>query len=137
MAGALRLTPKLGTSAACRAMGLGRGEPQRQRSRAHRRAFVGPPRFAPHRPCPPLALDAQEQQAVLDTLNSERFCDTAPAAVHATLLGEGTYVGSVRYPSTGCWPPMPPMPTTIRGESPHQQTTPPHTKFMPVVSQSH
>ena len=33
---------------------------------------------------------------MLDTLNSERFCDTAPAAVHATLLGEGTYVGSVR-----------------------------------------
>ena len=96
MAGALELTPKLGTVAACRAMGLGRGEPHRQRQRAHRRAFVGPPRFTPPRPCPPLALDAQEQQTVLDTLNSERFCDTAPAAVHATLLGEGTYVGSVR-----------------------------------------
>ena len=96
MAGVLELTPKLGTGAACQVMGLGRGEPQRQRLRAHRRAFVGPPRFASHRPCPPLALDAQEQQAVLDTLNSERFCDTAPAAVHATLLGEGTYVGSVR-----------------------------------------
>ena len=106
MAGALELTPKLGTNAAYRAMGQGRGEPQRQRSRANRLAFVRPPRFAPHRPCPPLALDAQEQQAVLDTLNSERFCDTAPAAVHATLLSEGTYVCSVRYPSTGCWPPM-------------------------------
>ena len=96
MAGVLELTPKLGSGAACRVMGLGRGEPQRQRSRAHRRTFVGPPRYAPPRPCPPLALDAQEQQAVLDTLNSERFCDSAPAAVHATLLGEGTYVGSVR-----------------------------------------
>ena len=33
---------------------------------------------------------------LLDTLNSERFADTAPAAVHATLLDEGRYVGSVR-----------------------------------------
>jgi putative transposase len=28
---------------------------------------------------------------LLDTLNSERFVDTAPAAVHATLLDEGRY----------------------------------------------
>jgi len=41
-------------------------------------------------------LDAQERQTVMDTLNSERFADTAPAAVHATLLDEGTYIGSVR-----------------------------------------
>ena len=33
---------------------------------------------------------------LLDTLNSERFVDTAPAAVHATLLEEGQYLGSVR-----------------------------------------
>ena len=33
---------------------------------------------------------------MLDTLNSERFADTAPAAVHATLLDEGRYLGSVR-----------------------------------------
>jgi len=45
---------------------------------------------------PPLALDAVERQALLDTLNSERFVDTAPAAVHATLLDEGRYLGSVR-----------------------------------------
>jgi putative transposase len=43
-----------------------------------------------------LALDALENQALLDTLNSERFVDTAPAAVHATLLDEGRYLGSVR-----------------------------------------
>jgi putative transposase len=48
------------------------------------------------RPRPPLALDAAENQLVLDTLNSERFVDTAPAAVHATLLDEGRYLGSVR-----------------------------------------
>lgn len=33
---------------------------------------------------------------MLDILNSERFADTAPAAVHATLLDEGFYLGSVR-----------------------------------------
>ena len=43
-----------------------------------------------------MALDAQESQALLDALNSDRFVDTAPAAVHATLLDEGRYLGSVR-----------------------------------------
>jgi putative transposase len=38
----------------------------------------------------------RSNQALLDTLNSERFADTAPAAVHATLLDEGRYLGSVR-----------------------------------------
>ena len=33
---------------------------------------------------------------LLAALNSERFADTAPAAVHATLLDEGRYLGSVR-----------------------------------------
>ena len=96
MAAVQELTPALGAGAACRAMGLWRGVPARQQARAHRRILVGPPRPRTPRPCPPLALDAQEQQALLGALNSERFCDTAPAAVHATLLGEGTYLGSVR-----------------------------------------
>lgn len=90
------LTPALGVGAACRAMSLWRGMPARQQTRSHRLNLVGPPRPPTPRPCPPLALDAQEQQALLGALNSERFCDTAPAAVHATLLGEGTYLGSVR-----------------------------------------
>jgi putative transposase len=41
-------------------------------------------------------LDPRESTALLDTLNSPRFADTAPAAVHATLLDEGRYLGSVR-----------------------------------------
>jgi transposase InsO family protein len=96
MAAALQLTPALGSSAACRAMGLWRGVPARQHARVCRRTLVGPPAPSPPRRCSPLALDAQEQHALLHTLNSERFADTAPAAVHATLLGEGTYLGSVR-----------------------------------------
>jgi len=77
-------------------MGLWRGAPTRQRARSHRRTMMGPPPPRAPRRCPPLALDVQEQQVLLDTLNSERFVDTAPAAVHATLLGEGTYICSVR-----------------------------------------
>ena len=44
----------------------------------------------------PRALVAQERQAILDTLNSERFCDASPAEVHATLLEEQTYLASPR-----------------------------------------
>ena len=96
MAAVEELTPALGASAACRALGLWRGAPARRRSQALRAAFTGPlVRRAP-RPRPPLALDAAEHQLVLDTLNSERFANTAPAAEHATLLDEGRYLGSVR-----------------------------------------
>lgn len=37
---------------------------------------------------------ATEQQAILDTLNSDRFADLAPAEVWAILLDEGVYLGS-------------------------------------------
>jgi putative transposase len=90
------LSPALGDAAACRALGLPRGVPARQRARTHRLALVGPRPPGPARARPPLALDAQENALLLHTLNSERFADTAPAAVHATLLDEGRYLGSVR-----------------------------------------
>jgi len=96
MAAATELTPALGAGAACRAVGLWRGAPGRQQARSHRRTVMGPPMPRAPRPCPPLAFDTQEQRALLDTLNSERFSDTAPATVHATLLDEGQYLGSVR-----------------------------------------
>lgn len=44
----------------------------------------------------PRALSDEEQKAVLDVLHSERFVDTAPATVVATLLDEGTYLCSTR-----------------------------------------
>jgi len=96
MAAVTELSPALGAGPACQAMGLWRGASARQQARAHRLALVGPPRPRTLRQRPPLALDAHEQQLLLDALNSDRFADTAPAAVHATLLGEGTYLGSVR-----------------------------------------
>jgi len=90
------LSPAMGAGAACRAVGLPRGVPARQRAQARRAALFGPwPQARPRAPSP-LALDAQESALLLQTLNSPRFADTAPAAVHATLLDEGCYLGSVR-----------------------------------------
>ena len=96
------LTPALGAVAACRALGLPRGTPARAQAQARRAAWVGPPLPAAPRPRPPLALDAVQGQALLDTLNSERFADTAPAAVHATLLSEGTR-SEERRVGKECW----------------------------------
>jgi len=96
MAGVQELTPALGAGAACRALGLWRGAPRRQQGRLHRAALVGPPAPRAKRPRPPLAFDTDERQVLLEALNGERFVDTAPAAVHATLLDEGCYLGSVR-----------------------------------------
>ena len=36
----------------------------------------------------PRALSVEERQTVLSVVNSERFCDQAPAEVYATLLDE-------------------------------------------------
>ena len=96
MAGVHELTPVLGTGAACKAMGLWRGAPKRHQAGAHRHAIVGPHHLRAARPKAPLAMDAIERKVLLGTLNSDRFVDTAPAAVHATLLGQGCYLGSVR-----------------------------------------
>jgi transposase InsO family protein len=96
MAAVHELTPALGSGAACRVLGAWRGGPARQRARVHRQGLGLPPAVRAPRARPPLALDAIENRALLDTLNSERFVDTAPAAVHATLLDEGRYLGSVR-----------------------------------------
>ena len=90
------LAPAVGIRVACRALGLWRGAPARDRARLHRHALIGPPRPRRPRPRPPLALSTQESELLLTTLNSERFVDIAPAAVHATLLDEGRYLGSVR-----------------------------------------
>lgn len=48
------------------------------------------------RPTPARALSPEERARVLETLNSERFCDVAPAAVHAILMDEDVYLCSVR-----------------------------------------
>ena len=82
------LTPQVGRKRACAVMGRARATHYR-----HRRAPLhGPP--SP-RPRPPRALDETEADHVIEVLNSERFCDQAPAQVWATLLDEGTYLASI------------------------------------------
>ena len=73
------------TSALCHSVGLARASFYR------RRRPVLPLTPAPSRAPSPRALAADERQAILDTLHSERFVDQSPAEVHATLLEEQTY----------------------------------------------
>jgi putative transposase len=81
------LAPVVGRKGACAALGRSRAS----HYRAHRPPRCGPP--APRRSH--RRLGDHEVDAVIDTLNSERFCDKAPAQVWATLLDEGTYLASV------------------------------------------
>ena len=96
MASLEELAPVLGVRAACEAMGVPRDTLVRERHRRHRQCLVGPPVPRRPRPRPPLALDDRENALIVDTLNSDRFVDVAPAAAHAMLLDEGVYLGSLR-----------------------------------------
>jgi putative transposase len=82
------LAPVIGRHRGCAAVGRSRASHYR-----HRR----PPRLGPPAPRPrsPRALPAAEADAVVAVLNSERFCDQAPAQIWATLLDEGTYLASI------------------------------------------
>ena len=48
------------------------------------------------RPQPPQTLDADERQAVIEILHSQRFTDDTPYQIYATLLDEGQYYCSIR-----------------------------------------
>jgi putative transposase len=98
MTAAIGLSTEVGLARACRALSLPRSAVYRERAARRLRALpavaVLPDLAAPRRP--PLALSADECKTVLDTLNSERFVNCAPAAIYATLLDEGCYLASVR-----------------------------------------
>jgi len=83
------LTPLVGTSAACRALGAARAT-------IYRRRRPAPPCAERSRPRPARALSPAEQESVLEELRSERFVDSSPAQVWATLLDEGRYLCSER-----------------------------------------
>lgn len=83
------LTPLIGTRPACRALGASPATIYRRRRPPERRPAK--PRTAPAR-----ALSAPEREALLAELHSERFCDSSPAQVWATLLDEGRYLASER-----------------------------------------
>lgn len=83
------LTPLVGTYPACRALGVAP-------STIYRRRRPPEPREAKPRPKPARALSEHEREAVLEVLHSERFVDSSPAQVWATLLDEGRYLASER-----------------------------------------
>jgi putative transposase len=83
------LAPVVGTSAACAALAVSRA--------THYRRRLGPRHGPPApRPTPARALSPDERATVLETLHADRFIDSAPAEVVATLLDEGTYLASER-----------------------------------------
>jgi putative transposase len=87
------LAPRIGTRAACAASGVAQASWYR-RHRASPAPPWRPP--VPHRDrAQPRALAPAERAAILAALHAERFADTAPAEVWATLLDEGTYLGSL------------------------------------------
>jgi putative transposase len=84
------LAPVVGTRPACRALGAAPSTIYR------RRRPVVEPRPQRPRPTPARALSEAERAAVLVELHSERFVDSSPAQVYATLLDEGRYLASER-----------------------------------------
>ncbi len=71
-----------------------------RRLAGHTPATTGPSRprctgHQPRGPAPGRALTDTETTEVVEVLCSERFCDSAPAQVWATLLDEGTYLASI------------------------------------------
>ena len=89
MGTALAVAPEVGLAPACRALGV-------SRATAYRRRSPRPTVERRPRPTPALALSDAERSTVLDVLHSERFVDSSPAQVYATLLDEGTYHASER-----------------------------------------
>ena len=88
------LSPAVSMARACNALRVNRTGVYRQDAR-RRHLANAMVIVAPRRP-PPLAFDDGERQALMAVLCSARFADCAPPTIYATLLDEGTYVGSVR-----------------------------------------
>jgi putative transposase len=84
------LAQTVGIKAACDSLGLPRASFYRQRHPEPAAAAPVP------RPTPARALQPEERAAVLAVLHQERFQNSSPAAVQATLLDEGRYLCSTR-----------------------------------------
>jgi putative transposase len=79
-----KMAKDLGVAAARRALGVPHSSLYRARH---------PKPVAKPRPTPERALSQAEKAMVRQELNSERFWDSSPRQVYATLLDEGTYLG--------------------------------------------
>ena len=84
---AAKLALDVGVQPACAALGVSRATYYRRQS---------PPRPQQPRPTPARALSQTEREDVLVVLDSDRFVDSAPEAVHAALLDDGRYLCSPR-----------------------------------------
>jgi putative transposase len=89
MATVASLSKSVGKRAACSALTI-------PRATFYRRQGMEVIAKNNQRPVPPLALSAEERQAVLDVAHEKRFWNSAPYQMFATLLDEGRYLGSVR-----------------------------------------
>jgi putative transposase len=90
MKAAEQLASSVGTSRACQALSVPRASFYRRKKSGH-----GHPEPSA-RPRPTRALSEHEREKVLDSLNSGRFVDQAPAEVFYGLLDEGVYLCSIR-----------------------------------------
>jgi len=87
MKAAEQLSEHTSVSTACESLGVPRSSFYRARQ----------PKSEPKpRPTPEWALTQEEKELVRQTLNSERFQDSAPRQVYATLLDDGEYLCSWR-----------------------------------------
>lgn len=91
----LHLSSSVGIESACDALGVARASLYRHRPLLGP-ALSGQLSTPAVRPIPARALSSDERESVRALLNSERFQDCAPAAIHAALLDEGQYVCSAR-----------------------------------------
>lgn len=86
-----QLSPHVGKKAACDALQVPRATFYR-----HHAADDQSVAENAQRPLPPLALNPEQRQIVVDILHSKRFCDDTPYEIFATLLDEGDYHCSIR-----------------------------------------
>jgi putative transposase len=84
------LTPIVGVRAACEALDFPRASFYRKKGLGILSPAAAAVRLVPR------ALVPAEREAVLECLHEERFQNSAPAAVYATLLDEGRYHCSIR-----------------------------------------
>lgn len=89
MRAATDLSPHVGHAAACRAFGVARASFYRRRKTRDPKPVCTRARPVRRR------LTTEERGMILETLNAERFVDSSPAQVYATLLDEGMYLCSI------------------------------------------
>ena len=83
------LKDEVGAKAACEYLGFPRASYYQNTHNYERKRNLSLPKVQPR------ALSERERGAIIEVCDSERFCDLPPAEIYATLLDEGTYLGSI------------------------------------------